>query len=192
MAWIDGVGAYLICSADQVSFGGPAFDHKGADIRLMANLSRRHVTLQRVGECYRLAAHSRVRVAGREVRDETTLSPGSTFELGEGVRFRFRIPTALSATAVVDFLSDHRPAHSVDGIVLMRDNCLLGPGTGNHIQCPDWPDSVVLFHRDNQLWCRSSEYLIVDDRPVSDAAVVRPGSTVSGEQLRFRIEGADQ
>ena len=36
MAWIDGVGAYLICSAGQVSFGGPALDTNGADIRLLA------------------------------------------------------------------------------------------------------------------------------------------------------------
>lgn len=189
--WIDGVGAYLLCLGDSVTIGGPEHDADAADVALLANLSRRHATFLRRKEGYVLDAHSSVSVAGRPVYERTRLNTDYQIELGGCVRLRFRQPTVLSATATLDFLSDHRPSRSVDGIVLMDETCLLGPGGENHVQCPDWPESVVLFRKGAQFCCKSRADIFVAGSLVRDGAPIRPGDVVTGPELRFRLEATE-
>lgn len=186
--WIDGVGAYLVCLADRVTIGGPVVDGDAADVALLANLSRRHVTLVRGHEGYLLEAHGPTRVAGRIVHDRTHLNDGYELELGTGVRMQFRLPTVISGTAVVDFLSGHRPVHSVDGIILMEDNCLMGPGRANHVECPDWSEAVVLFRREGRFWCKSRSNLFVDGELARSGGPIEPGTVVSGDDFCLRLE----
>jgi hypothetical protein len=193
--WIDGVGAYLICLGDRVSIGGPRHDRGGsaeggADVALMANLSRRHATIVRSGGNYLLEAHAAVKVSDRLVETAAPLNNNYRIELGGSVRLRFRIPSVLSATAVLDFESDHRPAHSVDGVVLLDENCLLGPGRDNHIRCPDWSNSLLLFRKEGKFWCKSQSELFIGNRATGESGVIEPGDVVSGLDLRFRIEEA--
>lgn len=188
MLWIDGVGAYLLCLGEEVTIGGPGRDAHPADVPMLANLSRQHATIVRNGEGYLLRAHGPSQVGGRSVEGKAFLSNRCEILLGGNVRFGFRLPTALSATARLDFLSDHRLAQSVDGIVLMDDNCLLGPGIENHICCPEWPESVVLFRKADELWCKSRGDLFVDGKLVNQAAALYSGCVVTGLDLRFRIE----
>ena len=110
--WIDRVGAYLLCLGDELTIGGPAAEGRAADLSLMANLSRRHATLRRSGERYVLLAHSPTLVAGRPVHELADLSDGHELQLGESVRLRFRLPSVMSGSARLEFLSDHRPAHA--------------------------------------------------------------------------------
>ena len=145
MLWIDGVGAFLLCLGQRVSIGGPAVDSDPAEIPLLANLSRRHATFVRNGEGYLLEAHSLTRVAGRPIAERTYLNDGYDLEFGDSVRLRFRLPSVLSSSARLEFLSNHRPAYNVDGVILMDESCLIGPGAENHVQCSDWPESVVLL-----------------------------------------------
>ena len=186
--WIDGVGAYLLCLGERVTIGGPEHDADSADVALLANLSRRHATLVRTQEGYLLDAHSAVRVASRPVYERTRLNANYEIELGDCVRLRFRQPTVLSATAVLDFLSDHRPSRRIDGVILMDETCLLGPGGENHVQCPDWPESVVLFRRGGQFCCKSRADLFVDGTLIRDGTPITPGDVVTGPELRFRLE----
>ena len=188
--WIDGVGAYLLCLGDRVTIGGPEHGTDSADVALLANLSRRHATLVRTREGYVLEAHSAVSVAGRAVYDRTRLNTNYEVQLGDCVRLRFRQPTVLSATAVLDFLSDHRPSRRVDGVILMDETCLLGPGGENHVRCLDWPDSVVLFRQGGEFRCKSRADIFVDGTLVRDGGAVTPGDVVTGPELRFRIEAA--
>lgn len=188
MLWIDGVGAYLLCLGERVTIGGPAVDAEPADISLLANLSRRHATFLRHGEGYLLEAHSPTRVAGRVVSDKTYLSDGSELALGESVRLRFRMPTVLSASAKLEFLSGHRPARSVDGVILMAENCLIGPGLENHIRCADWSESIVLFVREGEFYCKSRGRQLVDGTPVAATTALFPGNVVSGGDYSFRLE----
>ena len=190
--WIDGVGAYLLCLGDRVTFGGPEFDGKSADIALLANLSRQHATLSRTGEGYLLEAHATVSLAGRPVVDRMPTNADCSIELGGGVQLHFRLPTALSATAVLDFVSDHRPAHSVDGIILMHETCLLGPGRECHIHCPDWSETVVLFLRGDAFRCKSRSDLFVDGTRLGEDDVLCPGDVVTGTELRFHLEALDE
>ena len=189
--WIDGVGAYLVCLGPRVSIGGPRYDSNAADVPLLANLSRRHATFVRGGEGYFLEAHGPVKVADRAVEEAAPLSNNYTIELAGSVRLRFRLPSVLSATAVLDFVSDHRPPQSVDGVVLMDETCLLGPGRDNHIRCLDWSESVLLYRKEGRFCCKSQTPLLIDGMIVKDGAPMEPGDVVSGLDMRFRIEEVD-
>ncbi len=188
LLWIDGVGTYLVCTGDQVSIGGPTAEQRAADISLLANLSRIHATICRRGDGYFIEAHSPTKVSGRDVIERTDLNDGYEIGLSDTVRLRFRLPSVLSASARLEFLSVHRPGLSVDGIVLMGDTCLLGPGETNHILCHDWPDAVLLFRRDGQLWCKSRMDLFLGDRHIQDGSPIENGDIITGPELRFRFE----
>jgi hypothetical protein len=188
MLWIDGVGAYLLCLGQRVSIGGPAVDRNPAEIPLLANLSRRHATFVRNGEGYLLEAHSPTRVAGRPIAERTYLNDGYNLEFGDSVRLRFRLPSVLSTSARLEFLSNHRPAYNVDGVILMDESCLIGPGAKNHVQCSGWPDSVVLFLRDGELFCKARSSLFIDGMPATDDVAIASGNVVTGTDFCFRVE----
>jgi len=189
--WIDGVGAYLLFLKDEVTIGGPARDNSPADVALLANLSRKHATIVRGGEGYLIEAHAPVQVSGRTVDDRTNLTNNHEIQLGSNVVLRFQMPSALSASARLDFVSDHRPTQSCDGIILMENTCLLGPGSDNHAQCHDWSESVVLFRKGDELWCKSRGDIFVDGTLVKEAAALRPGAVVTGLDMRFRLEATE-
>ena len=109
-------------------------------------------------------------------------------ELGRSVRLRFRQPSALSLSARLDFVSDHRPTQSVDAVVLLADTCLLGPTDDNHVVCPDWSGQVLLVRQGEELWCRSRQALTVNGHRLGSGRRLQSGDIVSGDDLRFRIE----
>jgi hypothetical protein len=187
MLWIDGVGAYLLCLGERTTFGGPQRDGKPADVTLLANLSGRHASIVRDREGYLLEPHAPTRVAGRSVDLRASLNDGYEIELG-GVRLRFRLPTVLSMTAAIDFVSDHRPPQSVDGVILMDETCLLGAGAENHIRCAGWNEGVLLLRRGGELCCKARGEILVDGRASIGTTPLRSGETVTGEDFRFRIE----
>jgi len=188
LLWIDGVGAFQLFTGSRVTVGGPTRDKEHADLVLLANLSRRHATFVRSGEGYILEAHGACKVADRPVEERTHLNTNYRLELGSSVRLRFRIPSVLSATAVLDFLSDHRPTHSIDGVILMDENCLLGPTSDNHVVCPGWSETVLLYRKGDGLWCKSRSQISIDDKWTDGGGLVKPGSYVSGSDFGFRLE----
>ena len=188
MLWIDGVGAWLLCTDDSVSIGGPSLKTAAADICLMSSLSRRHATITRDDETWFINPHAVTRVNDRPLENPALLRHGDRIELGGSVELSFALPSALSASASLDFVSGHRPSQSVDGVVLMQENCLLGPGRENHIRCPHWPETVILFKRDGAICCRSRTEIFVDGNHVQDSETLSPGAVVTGDELSFRFE----
>jgi hypothetical protein len=188
LLWVDGVGSYLVCLGREVTVGGPAFDEPGADVALLAMLSRRHATIVRDGEGYLVRAHAPLQVAGKVIHDKTNLADGYELQFGEDVRMRFRMPTALSTSARLEFLSDHRPTTRIDGVVLMDETCLLGPGDENHIVCRNWPGSVLLCRSDDALSCRSRLEIFVGTQRAGGGRPLADGDVVTGPDLRFRVE----
>ncbi|MCA9064494.1 MAG: FHA domain-containing protein [Planctomycetaceae bacterium] len=186
--WIDGVGAWQLLIGRNFLVGAPTLESDEADISLLANISRRHATIQKIQEDWFIQAHQSTVVSGRSVGDRAVLRTGDEIQLGERVRLGFRIPSVLSSSAVVDFESHHRPSQSVNGIILMTDSCLLGPRQDYHVCCHDWPDLMILFVQDGQLRCRSRMPFRVDGEPARDIVTVTDGATVSGDEFRFRIE----
>ena len=188
MLWIDGIGAWQLCVGSEFLIGGPTREDPSADICLMANLSRRHATLKRIGEDWFIQPHQSTVVSGRSLSGPSLLKTGDAICLAERVRLGFRVPSVLAGSAVVDFESHHRPAHSVNGIILMTDSVLLGPRKDYHVCCSEWADLIVLYQQDGQLRCRSKMSLTVDGERVRDSAVLGDGSIIAGDDLRFRVE----
>jgi hypothetical protein len=188
MLWIDGVGAWQLCVGESFVVGAPSFEKKSADIALLANISRMHASVEHSGEEWRLIAHQPTTVSGRTVKQDTVLCSGDEIQLDERVRLGFRIPSILSASAIIDFESDHRPSHSVDGVILLADHCLLGPRRDHHICCTHWPDVVVLYSIDGKLRCRSKAALSINGQIAGDSFDLKHGCVVTGEELRFRVE----
>jgi hypothetical protein len=188
LLWIDRVGCWMLMLKDRVSIGGSGGSSEPADISLLAQLSRKHATLERDGENYVMQAHSPVSIAGRAVYDKIDLHDGYELHLGSSVRLKFRLPTVMSGSARIEFASDHRPKHAVEGVVLMDETCLLGPHDDNHIRCPGWTNNVVLYRKGGHLWCKSRDELFIGGKRASPAGMIPPGAIVQGTDFRFRLE----
>ena len=192
--WVDGVGGYLVCLGATVTFGGPG---GSADVSLMAGLPRKQATFVRSGESYLLDAHGPTRVSGRSVEGLTHLANNYSVEFGDQLTLRFRQPTVVSATAVLEptdgaFLlapeSGRMTTQSLDGVVLMDGALLLGPGWDKHIVCDDWEETLLLFRRGGELLCKSPAPLHVDGRPIRADEPIPVGAVVTGSDARFRWE----
>ncbi len=186
--WIDGVGGYLLCLGEEVVVG-QAVPDAGVDVPLLADLSARHAVLRRTRGGYLLVPQRSTRLRGREVTEPVPLLREAVIELGATVRLRFRIPHPLSNSACLEVHSRHRLQPSVDGVVLMADTCVLGPGARCHVRCATWTDEVVLFRRHDQLWCRGpAGGLEIDSVTYAEAGPLRPGSRVQGETFSMSLE----
>jgi hypothetical protein len=190
--WIDGVGAWVVQLSRRLTIGGPvdpAAGHAGSDLSLLAPLGRQQAVLECTGERWQLLAED-ARVGGRPIAGSAFLADGDEITLTGDVRLRFRQPSVLTPTAVLTFASGHRPSLRIDGVVLLDEVCLLGPGADAHIRCCDWTETVILFRRDGGLWVRSRGGLRVNEVSVMEAAPAGHGAVVSGSGFRFRVEGA--
>jgi hypothetical protein len=187
MLWVDAVGGYWVCLADSVIVGQPV-SCGGADVPILADISSRHARVRRDGEGYLIEAMRPVRLNGKPVHDVGLLADWMKIELGEGVRLAFRRPHALSATARLDFLSNHRTQPSADAVLLMAESCILGPGRHCHVICRDWPREVILFRQDNKLYCRAAGGLEIDGIAYKDRGPVARNSHIAGEGFSMSLE----
>jgi len=203
LLWIDGVGCWLLHTRDRISIGGPGNSgrhDRSADLKLLADLSRTHASIERRGESYVLAADGPATLSGNRLAQPTIVREGDVIGLGEAVRLRFRQPSALSLTVRLEFESQHRPAQRIDGVLLMDQACILGPAEDSHVVCHDWARRVIIFRRDGKLWCKrgpatgpataaaADHELYVNGCRIADAAPLRDGSIVTLGDARFRIE----
>lgn len=189
--WIDGVGCWMLWLTDRLTIGGPQQSDSSrspADLQLFADLPRKAVALERVQENYRLTSDCPAAVNGRPCGPQTFLRHRDEITLGRDVRLGFELPTPLSASAKVAFLSGHRPAERIEGIVLLQETCLIGSGAEHHIPCRDLSSPVVIFRKHGQLWCRCREEWRLDGRAARDAQELRDGCLVNTENLLFRVE----
>jgi hypothetical protein len=187
VAWIDGVGGFLLCLGDEVALGQPC-DPPCVEIPILADLSRRHATLRRDGEAYVLTPIHEVHVNGRPLTGPTVLHHEALIELGDSVRLRFRKPHALSATAVLTVESHHKTEPAVDAVVLMSDSCILGPQRHSHISCRDWTEELVLFRRGAGLAFRTAAAVEVDGQPAEPNAVLPGNCRLESENFAISFE----
>jgi len=187
VAWIDEVGAYLLCLGDEIVLGQPSAEG-GVDVPILGDLSRRHATIRRDGESYVLTPIHCSAVDGREVVEPTVLRDKSIIKLGGSVELRFRRPHALSATAVLEVLSRHRTEPAVDGIVLMSESCILSPQSHSHIPCRDWKGDLVLFRRGDELMCRTQTPIEVNGETRVGQAALGTNCRIEGERFALSLE----
>jgi hypothetical protein len=78
--WIDGVGGYLVCLGNRLTFG-QALPGARVDVPLVADVSRLHATLTRDAEGYVVEAVRPILVNGATVT-RALLQPGDRVTLG--------------------------------------------------------------------------------------------------------------
>jgi hypothetical protein len=186
LLWVDGVGGYLVCLANRVTFGQATADGP-VDVPLFADVSRAHAEVTRDGEGYAIESGRQLRVNGTESK-RTVLSAGDRVTLGSNCQFLFHKPVAVSSSARLELTSGHRLPLAVDGVLLMGNELILGPGPDSHIEL-DVPAPVVIYRSRDGLGVRVPELRFsIDDRPCTDRAALPLPGFLSCEAFAFTVE----
>lgn len=186
--WIDGVGGYLVCLGQRLTFG-QALPEARVDVPLVADVSRLHATLTRDGEGYVLEAVRPVQVNGATTT-KALLQPNDRVTVGASCQFQFRLPVPGSMTARLDMVSGHRLPTSVEGVLLMAETLVLSATAQSHVQIPDLRESIVLFKHRDGLGLRHPGEMRVNGQKITGRTLLPPNATVSGEDIGFAIESA--
>lgn len=188
LLWVDAVGGFLVCLADEVTIGQPD-PQRGVDVPILGDLSARHIRIRRDAEGYLAQVRRPIKLNGRVVEDAAPLPADCELEAGAGVRLRFRRPHPLSATAQLFSTSRHRTQPSTDGVLLMAESLVLGPGPQCHIHCPTWTREVILYRVGaGPLWCRAAGTLEIDGRRLDGCGPVSLDSHVTGDDFSLSLE----
>ncbi|MBA4188359.1 MAG: hypothetical protein C0467_10180 [Planctomycetaceae bacterium] len=187
LLWVDGVGGYLVCLSNRVTFGQATADGP-VDVPLFADVSRLHAELARDGEGYVVESGKGVLVNGKS-STRSLLAAGDRVTLGATCQFLFHRPVLVSGTARLELTSGHRLPVAVDGVLLMANEVMLGPGPNAHIVMPDLPAAVSIYRSKDGLGVRvPSGQFRIDDRPCHDRAALPLPSVVSADGFTFAVE----
>jgi len=186
LLWIDGIGGFLVCLGNTVTFGQATPDAR-VDVPIFADVSRHHATLTRDSEGYLLQSVRTVQVNGQTV-EKALLHAGDRVTLGTSCQFQFRQPVPLSASAVLELVSGHRLRLAVNAVVLMADTIVLGPGPQAHVIMPDLRQPVILYRHKDGLGIRCPGDALISGKPCKERGVIEPGSTVAGEDFSLGLE----
>jgi hypothetical protein len=186
LLWIDGVGGYLVCLGNRVTLGQATPDAY-VDIPLFADVSRIHACLTRDSEGYVLEATRPLQVNSQTV-ERALLQPGDRVTLGTSCQLQFRQPVPVSASARLDLVSGHRLPLTVDGVLLMADTLVLGPGSQVHVPMPDLSEPIVLYRHKEGLGVRHAGNMNIDGQRCAERGLLRPNSTVTGDDFAFALE----
>ncbi len=187
LLWVDAVGGFLVCTGEQIALG-QAVPGTTVDIPVFGDLSRRHAKIWREDGQYVIEPTQQVCLNGEKISKQALLTDGMEILLGANVELTFRKSHALSATARLDFKSSHRTQPSADAVLLMAESCVLGPRMKNHIVCQDWTQDVVLYRHADDLFCRASEPIEIDDCVHDRRGKVGWNSHVSGSEFALSLE----
>ncbi|MFL5342731.1 MAG: FHA domain-containing protein [Gemmataceae bacterium] len=188
MLWIDGVGGYLICLSNRVTFGQATGDAP-VDVPLLADVSRMHATLSRDTEGYIIEAARPVLVNGKP-QTKTSLLPGDRVTLGSSCQFLFQQPVPVSASARLELVSGHKLPYSVSGVLLMADSLVLGPGEQVHVPLPDRRENLVLFRHKDGVGLRCPGDFHVDGQRCKDRGVLGLHASATGSDFSLALEPA--
>jgi hypothetical protein len=187
LLWVDGVGGYLVCLSSRVTFG-QATSEGPVDVPLFADVSRLHAEISRDGEGYVVESSKTIQVNGSGA-NRAVLAPGDRVTLGATCQFLFHKPVAVSSTARLELTSGHRLPVAVDGILLMGNEVILGPGPNAHIVLSHLPAPVLIYRSKDGLGVRVPNGAFrIDDRACSDRASLPLPSVVSTETFTFAVE----
>jgi hypothetical protein len=186
LLWVDGAGGFLVCLASRVTIGQAAPD-AFVDIPLLADVSRTHAALTRDAEGYLLEA-SRAALVNGKPAERILLQPEDRITLGKSCQIQFRQPVPVSATARLDLVSGHRLPLSVDGVLLMAETLVLGPGPQAHVVVPELQEPIVLFRQKDGLGVRCPGNWTINGEPVRDRGMLGERAQVRGDDFSFAVE----
>jgi tetratricopeptide (TPR) repeat protein len=186
LLWVDGVGGYLVCLGNRVTFG-QATPENCVNIALFADVSRLHAALTRDTEGYLLEAFRPTQVNGHPA-DKALLRSGDRVTLGACCQFQFHQPVPVSTSARLDLVSGHRLWLTVDAVLLMADTLVLGAGAQVHVALPDLPSPLILFRQKDGLGVRFAGNMTVNGKACRERCTLEPGATVSGDDFALTLE----
>jgi hypothetical protein len=187
LLWVDGVGGYLVCLSNRVTFGQATGDGP-VDVPLFADVSRLHAEVTRDGEGYVVESAKSVLVNGKETA-RAVLEAGDRITLGATCQFLFHKPVSVSSTARLELTSGHRLPVAVDGVLLMGNEVMLGPGPHAHVVMPWLPAPVLIYRSKEGLGVRvPGGPFRIDDRQCADRAALPLPAVVTAEAFTFAVE----
>lgn len=189
LLWVDGVGGYLVCLAPRVTLGQATADGP-VDLPLYAELSRLHAELTRDEEGYILESGREVQVNGAAAK-RAVLKSGDRLTLGSTCQMVFHQPVPISPSARLELVSGHRLPLAVDGVLLMAESLVLGPGQRVHVRLPpvpDHPGNVVIYRSKDGLGIRFDGSYTVDGRPCKGSTNLPMPSVVVSDLFTFALE----
>jgi hypothetical protein len=119
------------------------------------------------------------------------LQSGDRVTLGTSCQFQFPLPVPGSTTARLELVSGHRLPLAVDGVLLMADTLVLGPGKA-HVSIPELKEPVVLFRHKDGLGVRHDGALRVNGRKSPGRTLLTGRAVLNGDDIAFAIEPALQ
>ncbi len=187
MVWIDAVGGFLVCTAEQIVLGQATVEAT-ADVPIQGELARRHAIVARHGERYVIEPLQTVQLRQHFIHAPTLLADREEILLGQSVQLRFRQPHALSHSARLELVAGHRTVPAADGVLLLADSCVLGPSPHSHVVCRGWEQEVILFRRAGRLWCRTTSSVEVNGKRQPSLSPLDHHARLSGEGFSLSIE----
>jgi hypothetical protein len=94
-----------------------------------------------------------------------------------------------SASAKLELQSGQRLPLSLDGVLLMAETLVIGPGPHAHV-IADLEKPVVLFRSNDGLGVRFNGEFHVDGRTVRDREPLPHSAIVTGPDFNFAVEPA--
>ena len=145
--WIDGCGGYLLVNGVQWSVGGLS-RATNADVCVQADWPRLAGQISRRGADYFWQGQN-------SLESKTLLTDGTPFPIQGSALMTLGKPSQLSDTAVLSLNAPHRFDQHVDGVVLVRETVLVGPGSDCHLRCRGASDRAILQLKNNQWYAKA-------------------------------------
>lgn len=186
LLWVDGVGGYLVCLAPRVTFGQAVADGP-VDVPLFADVSRLHAELSRDEEGYVIESGREIRINGASAK-RSSLKSGDRVTLGVTCQFQLHQPVPISPTARLELVSGQRLPLAVDGVILMAESLILGPGARVHVRLPWAAENVILYRSGEGLGVRYDHPYTVDGRPAKGRSPLSVPGVVSADNFTFAVE----
>ncbi|MBN1125302.1 MAG: hypothetical protein JXA82_09865 [Sedimentisphaerales bacterium] len=159
---IDGVGAFLTVRDSKVTIG-PISSSQQPTLALMAAAHLPTATIERHDEDYILRSGEPIHIGERQI-SEKLLTDGDKIALSMRCRMRFHKPNAASTTATLQLSSARLPRPDINHVILMDREILVGPGIGNHIRTNDIHETITFYMKNDRLYCRTDEPLIIEGK----------------------------
>ncbi|MCZ2344060.1 MAG: hypothetical protein LC104_20040, partial [Bacteroidales bacterium] len=97
-------------------------------------------------------------------------------------------PVPISPTARLELVSGQRLPLAVDGVILMAESLILGPGPHVHVRLP-WAEANVILYRSGEgLGVRYDHPFTLDGRPTQGRSPLSIPSLISTEHFGFAVE----
>lgn len=188
--WIDGVGGYLVCLANQLTLGQSSLESGPVDVPLQADVSRFHASLKRDEEAYIFESSQPILLNGKNMDRQAVLKSGDTMRLNPTCDMRFQLPVPGCASARLEFPGTRRLPMGVDAVLLMADMLVLGAGEKVHVSMPDLEQPIKLFRQKDRIGIQWPGDFQVEGQKASGKALLPQQGSVTSASFALAIEPA--